>query len=287
MTISGFSFVRNGVLYDYPFLESIRSILPLCDEFILAVGNSSDDTLARVRALNEPKIKIVDTVWDDSLRSGGAILAHQTDIALRHTTGDWAFYLQADEVVHEKDLSLIRDGMEKYLRDKSVEGLLFKYLHFYGSYRYVGDSRRWYRREIRILRNGIGAHSWGDAQGFRIDSRKMKVRLIDATIYHYGWVKRPDIQQRKQRSFNRLWHSDDWISDHIKAAAEYNYSAGGKLQLFQGTHPRVMQERVRAEDWNYTYDEKQVSQTIRERFLDWLERKTGYRPAEYKNYIKI
>ncbi|MGH2566706.1 MAG: glycosyltransferase, partial [Bacteroidota bacterium] len=165
MKISGFSFVRNAVQYDYPFLEAIQSILSLCDEFIIAVGKSEDDTFEQLRSLNSPKIKIIETVWDESLRAGGAILAQQTNVALDHVSGDWAFYMQADEVVHEKDLSTIRRAMEQHVTDKEVEGLLFSYKHFYGSYRHVGDSRRWYRREIRVIRPGIGVRSWGDAQG--------------------------------------------------------------------------------------------------------------------------
>ncbi len=284
MTISGFTFVRNGNKYGYPFVESIQSLLPLCDEIVVAVGNSDDGTLETIQSMNSPKIRILETTWDDSLRTGGHILAQQTDLALREVKGDWAFYLQADEVVHENDLEQIRNATQDALGDESIEGLLFKYHHFYGSYRYVGDSRRWYRREIRIVRNHIGASSWGDAQGFRIDGRKLRVKLIDAFIYHYGWVKPPHTQQQKQETFNRLWHTDDWIKRNVKSVPEFDYSNGGKLALFQGTHPKVMDQRIRQEDWIFNYDERKVQQTLRERILDRLERMTGYRIAEYKNY---
>ncbi len=287
MTISGFSFVRNGVLFDYPFLESIRSVLPLCDEFIIAVGNSHDDTLARIRSLNDAKIKVVETIWDESIRTGGTILAQQTDIALSQTSGDWAFYLQGDEVVHERDLPTIRQAMIQHLDDPNVEGLLFHFIHFYGSYRYVGNSRRWYRREIRVVRNRIGVQSWRDAQGFRIGSRKMNVKAVDASIYHYGWVKLPDVQQRKQKSFNRLWHSDSWISEHIQRVEQFDYSTGGTLSEFTGTHPAVMKSRSDAQDWTFSYDRRNVKQTLKEHFLNWIEKKTGYRLAEYKNYVLV
>ena len=45
MKVCGFSFIRNAVKYDYPIVESIRSILPICDKFVVAVGNSEDNTL--------------------------------------------------------------------------------------------------------------------------------------------------------------------------------------------------------------------------------------------------
>jgi len=284
MTLSGFSFIRNGVRFDYPFVESISSILPLCDEFIIAVGNSDDETQDHLSRINSPKLKIIETVWDDSLRSGGAVLAQQTDIALSHVSGDWAFYLQADEIVHEKDFPAITAGLEQYHDRKEVEGLLFSYKHFYGSYRYVGNSRRWYRREIRILRNRIGVQSWGDAQGFRIGGRKMRVKLLDASIYHYGWVKPPKQQQAKQRSFNRLWHPDDWVDKNVGSMEKYDYSQGGTLAEFSGSHPNVMQERIQREDWDFTYDPSKARQPAKEKLLDWIEKRTNVRPGEYRNY---
>lgn len=284
MTISGFSFVRNGVRFDYPFLESISSILPLCDEFVVAVGASDDDTLEQIRSLRSPKIRIIETVWDDALRTGGEVLARQTDIALEAVQGDWAFYLQADEVVHEDDHEAILAAVRRYDRDPLVEGLLFSYRHFYGSHRYVGISRQWYRREIRIVRTGIGVRSWGDAQGFRIDGRKLKVVPVDATIHHYGWVKPPRLQQDKQRSFNRYWHSDDEVADRVGAAAEYEYAGGGRLMEFQGTHPAVMARRVAAEDWSFRYDPSVDRRSLRHRVLDWIEAATGIRIGEYRNY---
>src|SRR6478735_2238676 len=132
MTISGFTFVKNGVLLEYPFLESIQSILPICHEVVIAVGKSDDDTKEKILALNEPKIRIIDTVWDPALRSGGQVLAQQTNVALDHITGDWGFYIQADEVVHEKFLPVIKQAAEQYVNDSEVEGLLFAFRHFYG-----------------------------------------------------------------------------------------------------------------------------------------------------------
>jgi glycosyltransferase involved in cell wall biosynthesis len=287
MKVSGFSFVRNAVKFDYPFLESIQSILPLCDEFVIAVGKSDDDTLERIRALQSPKIRVIETVWDESLRTGGKVLAQQTNIALDHVSGDWAFYLQADEVVHENDLPVIRQAMQQYLSDMQVEGLLFSYHHFYGSYRYVGASRRWYRREVRVVRTGIGVRSWGDAQGFRIDGRKLRVKPVEAAIYHYGWVKPPAIQQAKQRSFNRLWHPNEWVEKNIPQSVEYDYSQGGKLKLFEGTHPAVIGNRVASADWMFEYDPARVRQPLKEKLLDWVEARWGVRIGEYKNYELI
>ena len=287
MRVCGFTFVRNGVLFDYPFIESIQSLLPLCDQVFVAVGDSDDDTMTRIQALADARIEIIPTTWDPSLRTQGLILSQQTNIALARADGDWAVYLQADEVLHEKDYDRIRAAMHENLPDARVEGLLFRYLHFYGSYGYVGNSRRWYRREIRVVRPGIGVRSWGDAQGFRIDNRKLRVRLVDADVYHYGWVKTPQAQQRKQRQFNRLWHSDDWVERNVPDSTEFDYSTGGRLRPFEGVHPSVMVRRIQRQNWTFSYDPHRVRQRPGEALLDWIERHTGWRPAEYRNYTLL
>jgi len=287
MKVTGFTFVRNGVKYDYPFLESINSLLPLCDEVIVAVGQSEDDTLERIKSLQETKIRILETVWDETMRKGGTILSQQTNVALDQVKGDWAIYLQADEVLSEHDYSTIRDAMLRYKDENEVEGFLFKYKHFYGSYNYIGDSRRWYRREIRIVRPNDGVRSWGDAQGFRRNGKKLHVRFIDAAIYHYGWVKPPEVQQLKQKNFNRLWHLDEWVDQHIGDASEYYYSQGGRLKLFDGVHPKVMKERIKRQSWKFTYNPLKVQQPLKEKILDAIESQCGWRIGEYKNYIII
>lgn len=284
MKIAGFTFIRNGVIYDYPFLESIQSLLPLCDELIIAVGRSDDNTLEQIKSLKSSKIRIIETIWDDELRKSGTILSQQTNLALDQVAGDWAVYLQADEVLHEKDYSAVRNAMNTYRNINEVEGLLFNYKHFYGSYGYIGNSRRWYRREIRIVRPSDKVRSWGDAQGFRIGGRKLRVKLIDAAVYHYGWVKPPDIQQLKQRYFNKLWHPDKWLDHHIGDMAEYDYSKGGKLKLFEGTHPEVMRKRVDSQNWHFQYDRKKIRQQLKEKMLDSIEKRLGWRIGEYKNY---
>ena len=68
MKVTGFSFIRNGVKFDFPIVEAIKSILPICDEFVVAVGKSEDDTLGLIQSIGSPKIKIIETVWDESLR---------------------------------------------------------------------------------------------------------------------------------------------------------------------------------------------------------------------------
>lgn len=288
MFVSGFSIVRNAIKYDYPIVEAIRSILPVCDEFVIAVGKSDDDTLKMIRKLNDPKIRIVETVWDDSLREGGKVLADETNKAYDAISekADWCFYIQGDEVIHEKFLPAIKAGMQQWKDDRNVEGLLFNYVHFYGSYDYVGDSRKWYRKEIRIVRKNKTIRSYKDAQGFRhTDNSKLRVKAIDASVYHYGWVKPPEAQQAKQQSFHKMWHDDQWMKKNIPAVDQFDYSQIDSLAKFTGTHPLVMQDRIQRMNWKFSFDPTKKKWGLKMRFLMFVERTTGVRIGEYKNYV--
>ena len=246
MKVAGFTFIRNAIKNDYSIVEAIQSILPICDEFVVALGNSEDDTLGLIQSINSPKIKIIQTVWDDSKRAGGEAFALETDKALMQVSKDvdWAFYIQGDECVHEEDLPVIQSEMAKYLSDSKVEGLLFHYKHFYGSYDYLAHSRRWYRREIRIVRPHIGVHSYRDAQGFRLNNRKLNVKLIPAFIYHYGWVKPPSGIHNKVRNFNQFYKDEQWMKENMPESFEFDFSNADRLLRFEGKHPKVMQKRI-------------------------------------------
>lgn len=285
MFVSGLTFIRNAVRYDYPAEASIRSLLPLVDELIVCLGNSEDTTEDLIRSIESPKIRIVHSVWDDTLREGGKVLAVETNKALDAVSphADWCFYLQADEVIHEDDYPAIRQSMHEHLQNKKVEGLLFKYVHFYGSYAYFGNSRRWYRHEIRIVRNDPSIRSFRDAQGFRKDGNIMKVRPANARIFHYGWVKDPIHQLQKQKSFHKMWHTDDKVNQMVKDSP-YDYSLIDSLELFKGTHPSVMKKRVAEMDWKFEFDTSKRRLRFKDRLLMFIEEKTGKRLFEYKNY---
>ena len=214
MKISGFSFVKNAVKLYYPVLESIQSALPLVDEFVIACGDSDDGTTDLIRSIDDPKIKIIETVWDPVYFVRGAVNSQQTNIALDACTGDWCFYLQADEVVHESFLPVLREKMERHLANSGVEGLLFDYVHFYGSYDLYQIGHNWYSREVRIVRNGIDVRSWKDAQGFRINGRKLRVVPARAEIYHYGWVRPPVRMMKKQIALSSVYHDKEWVDEH-------------------------------------------------------------------------
>ena len=292
MKVSGFTFVKNAIKYGYPVVESILSILPVVDEMIVSLGDSEDDTNNLIASIGSPKIKMVHSVWDDGLREGGKVLAVETDkaIAAAASDSDWLFYIQADEVVHEQYHKNIVDAMQKYKDDKRVEGLLFNYHHFYGSYKYIGDGRSWYSKEIRIVRNDRRIKSYRDAQGFRWnDDRKLNVKLIDAYIYHYGWVRNPLTMAKKNEGFGKLWAGEEGKkNNNKKETTAFDYSQIDSVTLFKETHPAVMKDLVAKEDWNFEIDIKKKNfKNTKHRILYFLWQKFGWRPFEYSNYKRI
>lgn len=288
MKVAGFTFIRNAIKNDYSIVEAIQSILPICDEFVVAVGRSDDETLSLVQGIDSPKIKIIETVWDDTLREGGRTFALETDKAYDAISKDtdWAFYIQGDECVHESYLPIIKQAMLDNLDKKEVEGLLLKYIHFYGSYDYYASSRRWYRNEIRVLKYDKDVRSYRDAQGFRKSDRKIKVKQIDAFMYHYGWVKPTKGLKNKVHNFNQFYHDDHWIAEHLPQDLEFDYGNADILEKFEGTHPAVMQKRIDAVNWKFSFDPTVLKKKtdLRRRVLQKIERLTGWRIGEYKNY---
>jgi len=244
MKVSGFTFLRNVQQLGYPFVASIRSILPIVDEFVVALGPSEDDTEALLRGIGDPKIRIIPTQWNERIRSDysvkGFVYGQQKSIALFNCTGDWAFYLEGDEVVHEKDLPAIRSAMERYLNDQRVEALAFDYLHFYGNANTYAWSPRWYRSEARILRNTIPA--WGpEGLFFMVLNTHKKGRYpraahTGATIYHYGWIKTEAQLNWRKEKVAKYW------TDKPLSRTNHANVDPSTLHLFSGTHPKPIQE---------------------------------------------
>ncbi len=280
MKVSGFTFLRNGQKLGYPFIASIRSILPLVDEFVIALGPCDDDTEKMVRAIGDPKIRLIPTQWNERLRPDysvkGFVYGQQKSIALFNCTGDWAFYLEADEVLHEKDLPKIRAAMEKYLNDERVEALAFDYLHFYGNKNTIAWSPGWYRSEVRIIRNTIPAWS-SEALFFNVIDAHKKSRYPRAahtgvTIFHYGWVRSEAQMNLKTDATHKYWDG--------AALPKTNYAEidGSVLKLFSETHPEVVQAWLPAAQdiFQANPDHQLTSREKKHRRMLWLEKTFGF-----------
>jgi glycosyltransferase involved in cell wall biosynthesis len=277
MKISGFTIARDVIKFNYPILESIRSILPICDEFIVNVGDSEDGTLDLIRSIKSDKIRVIQNVWDLSQRS--EVLSYQTNLALKECSGDWAFYLQSDEVIHEDDLGELKRVMAGHLHHPAVDALRFRWLHFYGSYFRYRVDRGWYQKQDRIIRNNGTVESCGDAFGFRRkDGRPLGRENTGCLLYHYGWVHSEETMTRRRVNAERIGFTALRADER---RAQYDYGDLNRFPVYFGTHPAVMEERVTA----HPLSQKDL-QDIRRRFwwhpLRWFKAryKTGRRVKE-------
>lgn len=291
MKVCGFTFIRNAVKFDFPVVEAIRSVLPVCDHFIVAVGKSDDQTRAVIEQIDPVKITIIDTVWDESLKKGGEVYAVETNKAFDAIPSefDWCFYIQGDEVLHEKFLNNVKTAMTENLDRKEVDGLLFGFRHFYGTYDYVGDCRHWYRNEIRIIRNDKSIRSFRDAQGFKKDGKLMRVVKSNAEIYHYGWVRNPQFMQEKIDESKQFYNGVSTMNTQTNNENSlFDYSNEyDALTRFEGTHPAVMHDRIERLNWQVDIDLKKVNMNLRYWFLYKFEKWFGVRLFEYRNYRLI
>ncbi len=274
-SISGFTFIRNGVELGFPFEASIRSLLPLVDEFVVVVGKSNDDTLARIHAIGSPKIRVIETIWNERMADRGFVYAQQKMIAKFACTGDWAFYLEGDEVVHEAELANIRVSVDKHHHNPAVEALVFDYFHFYGTPDFVANSPAWYRRECRLIRNTIRSYA-PDGQYWLVTSNHKKGRnpqaaLANAHIYHYGWVRSNEAMQKKLDQVSKFW-------SHGAPTVRYSQFDAQVLQPFTGTHPQLVKpwlESSAEKSFTIDPDYKLTKREKRHRWLMKLEKAFG------------
>ena len=274
-SISGFTFIRNGVELGFPFEASIRSLLPLVDEFVVVVGKSNDDTLTRIHAIDSPKIRVIETIWNERMADRGFVYAQQKMIAQFACTGDWAFYLEGDEVVHEAELANIRASVDKHHANPAVEALVFDYFHFYGTPEFVANSPAWYRRECRLIRNTIRSYA-PDGQYWLVTSNHKKGRnpqaaLANAHIYHYGWVRSNEAMQKKLDQVSKFW-------SHGAPTIRYSEFDAQVLQPFTGTHPELVKPWLESSaEKSFTIDPnyKLSKREKRHRWLMKLEQAFG------------
>ena len=274
-SISGFTFIRNGVELGFPFEASIRSLLPLVDEFVVVVGKSNDDTLARIHAIGSPKIRVIETIWNERMADRGFVYAQQKMIAQYACTGDWAFYLEGDEVVHEAELANIRASVDKHHNNPAVEAFVFDYFHFYGTPDFVANSPAWYRRECRLIRNTIRSYA-PDGQYWLITADHKKGRnpqaaLANAHIYHYGWVRSNEAMQKKLDQVSKFW-------SHGAPTIRYSQFDAQVLQPFTGTHPELVKpwlESSAEKSFTIDLDYKLTKREKRHRWLMKIEKAFG------------
>jgi len=285
MKVSGFTFIRNGEMLGYPFIESIQSALPILDEFVIAVGKSEDRTLERIQEIGSNKIRIIETEWNEAMQDRGFVYAQQKMIAQFNCTGDWAFYLEGDEVLHEKDLDTVHDSMKRHLNNPEVEALYFDYYHFYGKPDQIGIAG--YKRAPRIIRNSIRNYS-PDGLFFVVMDKNKKGRYPKAAhagchIYHYGHVRKADRNDQKIKQVSKYWGDEN-----PDAFSTYGNIDLGELRTFTGTHPAIVSEWINHEaelEFTQNPNYKITLKDRKHRIRFWLDEKLGWDISK-KHYIE-
>jgi len=238
MKISAFTFIKNGQILGYPFQQSIQSILPIVDEFVINVGESEDDTLSLIESISSPKIRIIKSKWNDSMKNRGYVYGQQKMIAQFNCTGDWAFYIEADEIYHENDLSQIQSAMQKYLKDPSVEALVFDFYHFYGNANTYLDSPGWYRSEARIIKNSVRSYAPDGLFWVVLDQNKKgrypRAKHTGVNCFHYGWVRSEEEMNLKSQKVQKYWGKE-----YVKV--DYTQINSNIFKEFKGSHPKIIQ----------------------------------------------
>lgn len=238
MSISGFTFIKNGEILGYPFVESIKSLLPIVEEFVINIGESEDNTLEIIKNIQDPKIRIITSKWNDKMQDRGYVYGQQKMIAQFNCTGDWAFYLEGDEVIHENDYEKIINTCKKYKDDQDIEAIVFDYYHFYGNANSYLYSPGWYRKAPRIIKNSIRSYAPDGLFWLILDKNKIgrypRAVHSNTTIYHYGWVRSEEQMNLKSAKVQKYWGKKSKKID-------YKEIDGNIIKEFKGTHPKVIQ----------------------------------------------
>jgi len=260
MIVSAFTFIKNGDILGYPFIESIKSVLPIVDEFVINVGDCEDRTLEKINNISSSKIKIIQSSWNENMVDRGFIYGQQKMIAQYSCSGDWLFYIEGDEIYHEKDLMHIREQLEVNLNEEKVEAIAFKFLHFYGNKNSYLNSPGWYRSEARIIKSSIRSYAPDGLFWLVLDSNKLgrypRAKLLDIYCYHYGWVRSGEEMNLKSHKVQKYWNKKYTKIDYSQIDQKI-------IREFKDKHPSIMKQWLKNDkeifkaDKNYKLTKKQ------------------------------
>ena len=241
MKVSAFTFIKNGEILGYPFIQSIKSIIPIVDEFVINVGSGEDNTLEVIQAINDPKIRIIQSCWNDNMKNRGYVYGQQKMVAQFNCTGDWAFYIEGDEIYHENDLDRIYMSMKENLDNPEAEALIFDFYHFYGNANSYLDSPGWYRSEARIIKNSLRTYAPDGLFWLVLDNNKTgrypRAKHTGAKCYHYGWVRSEAQMNLKSKKVQKYWGGEANKIDYSKMDQSI-------IKEFKGSHPKIIQDWI-------------------------------------------
>ncbi|MFL5808231.1 MAG: hypothetical protein ACJ749_01840, partial [Flavisolibacter sp.] len=102
-------------------------------------------------------------------------------------------------------------------------------------------------------------------------------------IYHYGWVKSPQEMKSKIVIRDRI-NFDKETDDNVEVHEDYPLIMVNALAKFKGNHPKVMEKRIAEMSWKFEYDLSKNKLPLNDRTKNLLQKITGRRFFDYKNY---
>lgn len=246
--LSAYSYLYQGVAFDYPFIESLQSVLPVVDELVVTYAEPCPDgtyeQLLRLAA-HYPQLRLLPSrLWtapDKPL--DGSLIRQAAEEAMAACTGDWLWHLQADEVYSNADAKKVRE-LVNVSHHQDVHGFIFNVLHFYGDANTVvgpqGAAAGWYLQCVRLSRKGAGQHE-GDAwTQSLIPAVAHGLRRTDITLYHYGHLRQAAVAEDKNRFMYSLYRADGQRPAHFVRPEQTQHC----LVPFDGQHPESMAPRL-------------------------------------------
>jgi len=271
--ISAFCLTTNSDTWGYPYIESIKSFLPIVDELIIIDGGSTDSTIDNIKALSS-KIRIVndkDTKWEDVWKYSR--MSHNFDRGFQECKGDVVIKFDIDNILLERHEKLLKDDLLK-LKESRAYSITF-------NKRNVQVKNHYYLKKPKTLavnkrlckENRINAHygldinnwGWGNEA---IESKRFKngihygnlLRLqscmgTNVAIYNYDFIFRSEKNTKEllYRFFRAISLQKGYTSFKDKEHIYKKYCIGRdnndkgvhrhKLNIEE--HPKIIQNKLK------------------------------------------
>jgi glycosyltransferase involved in cell wall biosynthesis len=279
--ISGYTTTRDCIRAQYPWRDSIRSMLGFCDEVVVVDGGSTDGTLEELRvwAETEPKLKVHLVERDWSHPRFAVFDGAQKAEARKRCTGQFLWQMDADEVVPEGDWEKVVQLCRTFPRE--VDLLSLPVTEFWGGPKKVRvDVNPWKWRLSRNLphithgipgplrRNDSGGHLYASPGTDGCDY----VHAVTGAVIPHGSFYTAEVHNARMAALQGNVDAMKGYADWFRRATE---ALPGVLHYSWYDIPRKIRtyRDYWSQHWQSLYDIKQEDTAENNMFFDkaWSE----------------